>query len=58
MCDLHPECGYFILHPEMLSSAHSHSGEFCRHAKDTLEGLVRRAIEVRGQWLTHLHTEK
>jgi HisJ family histidinol phosphate phosphatase len=29
-----------------MHSHHSHSGQFCRHAKDDLEAVVKKAIEV------------
>jgi len=29
-----------------MHSHHSHSGQFCRHAKDDLENIVLRAIEL------------
>lgn len=29
----------------MPYSHHSHSGQFCAHAQDTLEGVVKTAIE-------------
>lgn len=29
----------------MPHSHHSHSGQFCRHAKDNLEGIVKEAIQ-------------
>jgi histidinol-phosphatase (PHP family) len=29
-----------------MHSHHSHSGQFCRHAKDDLEDVVKRAIEL------------
>lgn len=28
-----------------MHSHHSHSGQFCRHAKDTLEDVVKEAIK-------------
>lgn len=31
----------------MPFSHHSHSGQFCAHAKDTLEDMVLRAIQSR-----------
>lgn len=29
-----------------MHSHHSHSGQFCRHAKDNLESVVARAVEL------------
>jgi hypothetical protein len=29
-----------------MHSHHSHSGQFCRHAKDDLEDIILRAIEL------------
>ena len=29
-----------------MHSHHSHSGQFCRHAKDDLEEIILRAIEI------------
>jgi histidinol-phosphatase (PHP family) len=29
-----------------MHSHHSHSGQFCRHAKDDLDAVILRAIEL------------
>ena len=33
--------------PEMPFSHHSHSGQFCGHAQNTLREMVERAIEMK-----------
>ena len=37
------------LYPDMPFSHHSHSGQFCHHAADTLEEVVRTAIKKKMQ---------
>jgi len=38
--------GVLLLQWPAMHSHHSHSGQFCRHAKDDLEEIILRAIEI------------
>lgn len=36
----------YFLDRYIMHSHHSHSGQFCRHAKDDLESIILKAIEL------------